>query len=288
MGENILGMDGLQIFFQALVPAVVLLVSSSCTLLLCRSCGALPNYFSLSRFDLTFLRVPVPPYQFLNERLWLNPSHFVMQVSLALVHCGARLLLLLLLQGCFTAAHGWRALKNDATEIIPEYTEDTNRPEEQIQLSNNNTMNRAKNGGRRSSANSRTYGASELSCRELRSTRYVTDGSCRSVKPVKELVCSGQCLPAHLMPNSILRGKWWRSSSSDYRCIPAHSRTQRIQLQCPNGPNRTYKIRVVTSCKCKRYTRHHNQSDVKESSSKKPRRNKKHRSKVPSVNSNSY
>lgn len=90
------------------------------------------------------------------------------------------------------------------------------------------------------------------------------------------------------MPNSILRGKWWRSSSSDYRCIPAHSRTQRIQLQCPNGPNRTYKIRVVTSCKCKRYTRHHNKSDVKELSSKKPRRNKKHRSKVPSVNSNSY
>lgn len=131
-------------------------------------------------------------------------------------------------------------------------------------------------------------GASELSCRELRSTRYVTDGSCRSIKPVKELVCSGQCLPAHLMPNSILRGKWWRSSSSDYRCIPAHSRTQRIQLQCPNGPNRTYKIRVVTSCKCKRYTRHHNQSDVKELPSKKPRRNKKHRSKVPSVNSNSY
>ncbi|XDV44403.1 hypothetical protein PO909_012695 [Leuciscus waleckii] len=202
-----------------------------------------------------------------------------MQVSLALVHCGARLLLLVLLQGCFTAAHGWRALKNDATEIIPEHTEDTNKPEEQIQLSDNNTMNRAKNGGRRSSANSRIYGASELSCRELRSTRYVTDGSCRSVKPVKELVCSGQCLPAHLMPNSILRGKWWRSSSSDYRCIPAHSRTQRIQLQCPNGPNRTYKIRVVTSCKCKRFTRHHNQSDVKELPSKKPRRNKKHRSK---------
>ncbi|XP_055032985.2 sclerostin [Misgurnus anguillicaudatus] len=218
-----------------------------------------------------------------------------MQVSLALVHCGARLLLLLLLQGCFTAAHGWRAFKNDATEIIPEYTEDTQRPEERI-LSDNSTLNRAKNGGRRSSANSHTYGASELSCRELRSTRYITDGSCRSVKPVKELVCSGQCLPSHLMPNSILRGKWWRSNSSDYRCIPAHSRTQRIQLQCPNGPNRTYKIRVVTSCKCKRYTRHHNQSDPKESTSQKPRRNKKHtrlqqgrgRSKTPDINSNSY
>lgn len=107
-------------------------------------------------------------------------------------------------------------------------------------------------------------GAAELSCRELRSTRYVTDGSCRSAKPIKELVCSGQCLPAHLMPNTIGRGKWWRSSNSEYRCIPAHSRTRRIQLQCPNGNTRTYKIRMVTSCKCKRFRAHHNQSEAKE------------------------
>lgn len=107
-------------------------------------------------------------------------------------------------------------------------------------------------------------GASELSCRELRSTRYITDGSCRSAKPIKELVCSGQCMPAHLMPNAIGRGKWWRSNTSEYRCIPAHSRTRRIQLQCPNGNTRTYKIRIVTSCKCKRFRPHHNQSEAKE------------------------
>lgn len=117
-------------------------------------------------------------------------------------------------------------------------------------------------------------GASELSCRELRSTRYITDGSCRSAKPVKELVCSGQCLPAYLMPNSIIRGKWWRSSASDYRCVPAHSRARRVQLQCPNGNTRTYKIRVVTSCKCKRFRPHHNQSEAKELP--KTQRNKKH------------
>ena len=79
-------------------------------------------------------------------------------------------------------------------------------------------------------------------------------------------------MPAHLLPNSIVRGKWWRSSASDYRCIPAHSRMQRVQLQCPNGNSRTYKIRVVTSCKCKRYSRHHNQSEAKEVP--KPRRKK--------------
>lgn len=48
---------------------------------------------------------------------------------------------------------GWKVLKNDATEIIPEFSEDTQTPLDAIQASNNNnnnTMNnRAKNGGRR-------------------------------------------------------------------------------------------------------------------------------------------
>ncbi|KAK1793953.1 hypothetical protein P4O66_010867 [Electrophorus voltai] len=144
--------------------------------------------------------------------------------------------------------------------------------------------------------NQNTHEASELSCRELRSTRYITDGSCRSAKAVKELVCSGQCLPTQLMPNSILRSKWWRSSASDYRCVPAHARTQRVQLHCPNGSSRTYKIRVVTSCRCKRYTRHHNQSVAKEASAQKTQRNKKHarsqqargRGRAPALSSNSY
>uniref|UniRef100_A0A4W5Q3X6 Sclerostin n=1 Tax=Hucho hucho TaxID=62062 RepID=A0A4W5Q3X6_9TELE len=220
-----------------------------------------------------------------------------MQVSLALLVSSTGLLLL---QGCCTVVQGWRVLKNDATEIIPEYTENAQPPEQPIQQASNNnsnTMNRPKHGGRRSSANTDSYSASELSCRELRSTRYITDGSCRSAKPVKELVCSGQCMPAHLLPNSIVRGKWWRSSASDYRCIPAHSRTQRVQLQCPNGNYRTYKIRVVTSCKCKRYSRHHNQSEAKESSSEaKPRRDKKrtrlpgsrNKNNTPTQVSNSY
>nr|XP_020472155.1 sclerostin [Monopterus albus] len=200
-----------------------------------------------------------------------------MQVSLALLVSSSALLLL---QGCCTAVKGWKVLKNDATEILPDYTENTRTPQEAVlqasnvrNSSNSNTMNnRAKNGGR--TTNTVSYSASELSCRELRSTRYISDGSCRSAKPVKELVCSGQCMPAHLMPNFISRGKWWRSGATDYRCIPAHSRTRRVQLQCPNGNTRTYKIRVVTSCKCKRFRPHHNQSEAKEVP--KTQRNKKH------------
>nr|XP_054605344.1 sclerostin [Nothobranchius furzeri] len=193
-----------------------------------------------------------------------------MQVSVALLVSSS--LLLLLLQGCCTAAKGWKVLKNGATEILPDYRENTRTPQQAVlQTPNgNNTMNnnRAKGGGRNS--NTVSYSASEMSCRELRSTRYITDGSCRSAKPVRELVCSGQCLPSHLMPNTIVRGKWWRSSASDYRCIPAHSRTRRVQLQCSNGNARTYKIRVVTSCKCKRFRPHHNLSDVKDVPKRQP------------------
>ncbi|KAL7372763.1 hypothetical protein ABVT39_021891 [Epinephelus coioides] len=225
-----------------------------------------------------------------------------MQVSVALLVSSS---VLLLLQGCCTAVRDWRVLKNGGTEILPEYRENTRTPHETVlpasnggnnnnnNNNNSNSMNnRAKSGGR--TANTVSYSASELSCRELRSTRYITDGSCRSAKPVKELVCSGQCMPAHLMPNAIGRGKWWRGNASDYRCIPAHSRTRRIQLQCPNGNTRTYKIRVVTSCKCKRFRPHHNQSEAKEVP--KTQRNKKHsrlsqdRSKnnTPTLTGNSY
>lgn len=186
-------------------------------------------------------------------------------------------LVLLLLQGCCATAKDWKVLNNDATEILPEYRESTRTSQQTMRASNsgsnNHTLNnRAKNGGR--TANTISYSASELSCRELRSTRYITDGSCRSAKPIRELVCSGQCMPSHLLPNSITRGKWWRSNASEYRCIPAHSRTKRVQLHCPNGNTRTYKIRVVTSCKCKRFRPHHNQSEAKDVP--KSQRNRKH------------
>ncbi|KAM9296497.1 sclerostin [Gastrophryne carolinensis] len=162
------------------------------------------------------------------------------------------------------SAHGWPSLKNDATEIIPQKTENPETAVESTVTSDNYTLNQAKHGGRYLHETAEPTDPSELSCRELRSTQYISDGLCRSMKPYKELVCSGQCLPSHLLPNSIGRGKWWRQSSADYRCVPAHSHTQRIQLLCPDNEVKTYKIRVVTSCRCKRYTRFHNQSELKD------------------------
>lgn len=106
---------------------------------------------------------------------------------------------------------------------------------------------------------------SEYSCRELHFTHHVTDGLCRSAKPVTELVCSGQCGPARLLPNAIGRGKWWRSRGPDFRCIPDRYRAQRVQLLCPGGAApRAHKVRLVASCKCKRLTRFHNQSELKD------------------------
>lgn len=106
---------------------------------------------------------------------------------------------------------------------------------------------------------------SEYSCRELHYTRFVTDGPCRSAKPVTELVCSGQCGPARLLPNAIGRVKWWRPNGPDFRCIPDRYRAQRVQMLCPgSAAPRARKVRLVASCKCKRLTRFHNQSELKD------------------------
>lgn len=67
----------------------------------------------------------------------------------------------LLLQGCCTAVKGWKVLKNDGTEILPERRENTPleailQPSNSNNNNNNNNSNamnnRAKNGGRAANA----------------------------------------------------------------------------------------------------------------------------------------
>ncbi|NWV46962.1 SOST protein, partial [Daphoenositta chrysoptera] len=176
----------------------------------------------------------------------------------------------------FQPAQGWQMFKNDATEIIPEITENTETPVEQT-FSNNNTMNQAKHGGRHIQQAPDLSDASAFRCRELRTTRFLTAGPCRSLKPVRELLCSGRCEPPQLLPNAIGGAKWWRQNALDFRCIPAHSRTQRVPMACPGDETRTHKFRAATSCKCKRYTRHHNQSELKDfgKEAARPQKNKK-------------
>uniref|UniRef100_A0A8C9M4E9 Sclerostin domain-containing protein 1 n=1 Tax=Panthera tigris altaica TaxID=74533 RepID=A0A8C9M4E9_PANTA len=172
------------------------------------------------------------------------------------------------------------AFKNDATEILYSHVV---KPVP-AHPSSNSTMNQARNGGRHFSntgldRNSNQIhlrlfpgaflrqmqeGKVQVGCRELRSTKYISDGQCTSISPLKELVCAGECLPLPVLPNWIGGGygtKYWsRRSSQEWRCVNDKTRTQRIQLQCQDGSTRTYKITVVTACKCKRYTRQHNES----------------------------
>ncbi|XP_072316801.1 sclerostin domain-containing protein 1a [Eucyclogobius newberryi] len=188
---------------------------------------------------------------------------------------GSLLFLCLLLRSCCLAL----AFRNDATELLSSPGSRSSRssrsssvpsPERQ---GNGSLLlpNRARTGGR-GTAGGGTHDRNDkvqIGCRELRSTKYISDGHCTSIKPIKELVCTGECLPAQLLPNWIGRAHgsrlWGKKSSivQDWRCVNDKTRTQRIQLQCQDGSSRTYKITVVTSCKCKRYSRQHNQSGGK-------------------------
>ncbi|XP_029590925.1 sclerostin domain-containing protein 1 isoform X1 [Salmo trutta] len=165
-----------------------------------------------------------------------------------------------------------QAVKNGATETLNAQLLST----VQDTPSSNVSMNQARNGGRRLTSDARKglsrsvteqgQAQSQVGCRELRSTKYISDGQCTSLNPVKELVCAGECLPSHLLPNWIgsgpgYTGKFWsRREAQEWRCVIDRTRTQRIRLQCQNGSSRTYKITVVTSCKCKRYSRQNNDS----------------------------
>ncbi|CAG5957191.1 sclerostin domain-containing protein 1-like [Menidia menidia] len=178
-------------------------------------------------------------------------------------------LLLLLLHQSSSAVH------NNATESVslqPALDTQDQPAEEDI--------NQARNGGRRPVEAAR-HGPdqSQVGCRELRSTKYISDGQCTSVNPIKELVCAGECLPAHLLPNWIgssgYSGRYWsRRDAQEWRCVIDRTRTQRIRLQCRDGSSRTYKITVVTSCTCKRYTRQQNDSGHTKTSAQnaKPRK----------------
>ncbi|XP_061598002.1 sclerostin domain-containing protein 1-like [Cololabis saira] len=171
-----------------------------------------------------------------------------------------QLLLLLLL-----VHTGSSAVHNNATEahLLHLDREPEEKPAEE-------DLNTARTGGRRrTDAADNGPDQNQVGCRELRSTKYISDGQCTSVNPIKELVCAGECLPAHLLPNWIggtgSNGRYWsRREAQEWRCVIDRTRTQRIQLQCPDGSSRTYKITVVISCKCKRYSRQQNDSGHKD------------------------
>ena len=107
-----------------------------------------------------------------------------------------------------------------------------------------------------------------MGCRELRAKRYISDGFCTSIKPIKEVVCAGNCLPIRNLPWYAEFVKVWaRSKLREWQCEEDVVRRKSVHLLCRNGEYRTYRIKVVKSCKCKRSVDEHNRTELSSSAS---------------------
>ena len=116
----------------------------------------------------------------------------------------------------------------------------------------------------------------QVGCKELRSKRYISDGFCTSVKPITELVCTGHCLPIRNLPwYAEFIKVWARTKVLEWRCVEDDIRRKRVVLQCENGETRSYRIKVVKSCKCKRYLKPQNQSMLRLNKSKSNRKRRR-------------
>jgi len=113
---------------------------------------------------------------------------------------------------------------------------------------------------------------STMSCRGLRSKRYLSDGFCRSLRPISEVLCTGRCVSgrhAALSPDYLqLLQKSTSGRGFEWRCVDADVRIQRKKLICDNGDIRVYRVRVVKSCSCRRTDRRHHDQRSKHSSRK--------------------
>lgn len=118
----------------------------------------------------------------------------------------------------------------------------------------------------------------QLGCRELRAKRFISDGFCHSLKPIKEAVCAGHCMPIkeQNLPWWAEFTKYWaKPKFKEWRCVEGVTKLRKVQLQCANGEIRKYKIKIVKSCRCKSYEREPNETD---SPHKKRKRGKRQNS----------
>lgn len=119
----------------------------------------------------------------------------------------------------------------------------------------------------------------QIGCTELRAKRFISDGFCTSIKPIKEVVCAGHCLPIkeqNLPWWSEFTKIWAKPKLKEWRCVEAVTKLKKVQLMCENGEIRTYKIKVVKSCRCKNFDKRPNRTDNLE----QKKRRRRHRRKV--------
>lgn len=122
----------------------------------------------------------------------------------------------------------------------------------------------------------------QVHCVELRSKRYISDGFCTSTRPITEVVCAGSCIPEDYTGWYFEHIKvWGNKKRKEWRCVNDSVRQKKVTLLCDNNQTRTYRIKTVRSCKCKRLLQQHNESErpnenvERRQSSNRNKRNKK-------------
>lgn len=97
-----------------------------------------------------------------------------------------------------------------------------------------------------------------MGCKELRSKKYISDGPCASIKPITEVVCAGICLPVSKLPWYTDYVNLWSKHTKEedeWQCVDDVVKRKRVNLICQDGEQRSYIIRTVRSCKCKKRKR---------------------------------
>lgn len=110
-------------------------------------------------------------------------------------------------------------------------------------------------------------------CKELTSKRIISDGFCRSVKPIKEVICAGTCVPSsHAVWYDEVLKIQSRIKLFRWRCVDHVVRHRKIRLVCQNGTTKSYRIDVVRGCKCKQYMHSQNSTKMEFNATKNLRR----------------
>lgn len=104
-------------------------------------------------------------------------------------------------------------------------------------------------------------GILNLGCEGIRIRRYVSNGRCTSRRPIRDMICDGHCLPMDELPWFPEFSKIISRHKREWRCVADDVRNKKVTVMCNDGTKRKYRVRVIRSCKCKRYTHKQNETD---------------------------
>lgn len=100
-----------------------------------------------------------------------------------------------------------------------------------------------------------------LGCAGIRIRRYVSNGFCTSRRPIRDTICDGECVAMDELPWFPDYSKIISRHKREWRCVADETRSKKVTVHCNDGTKRRYEVRVVRSCKCKRYTHKQNQTN---------------------------